>query len=166
MSTITSAHMFSIVRRALALSWRRKLVFAEALINTLTAWVMIRFLPYSIWRRWLGTAVNHANISSDLRPIHELGNKALVDIAWAHRVLDGRMRPMCTCLMFGFSARAMLRRRGFDSVLVLGVQARKANPDIGLDAHAWVMYQQFDVFGGHMSGRYTKVAAYQSKHTD
>lgn len=157
--------MNNFVVRFWRLSLRRKRVLAEAFANTALAWIMIKFVPYSIWRRRLGQPVPLVNIpstNSDFKPIND---GKLRDIAWAHAVLTQKFGSHFTCLMLGFSARAMLRRRKYKSVLVLGVGRGDEGMKNALGAHAWVVHRDFDIAGGQTPKDYSAVAAFVDRGT-
>lgn len=143
----------------------RRWILCEAMANTMVAWTMIRLLPYKLWKRWLGNPVPLGDLPPEISMPGPNDGESLADIAWAHRRLSTASRETFTCLMLGFSARAMLRRRGCESVLVLGV-ARNGTGQIGaLGAHAWLVHQQFDIAGGRERHEYAPVAAYGNTHT-
>ncbi|NQY14313.1 MAG: lasso peptide biosynthesis B2 protein [Henriciella sp.] len=131
----------------------------EALVRALVAMVMIRALPYRVWRRWLGEPVPLETIPRDTEVPGVEAREDLRDIYWAYASLNRHFRFL-TCLMFGFSARALMRRRGFKSVMILGVERASVKLKPSLLAHAWVVYQSFDMAGGAEKPGYTAVAAY------
>lgn len=137
------------------------MIFAGAMLNTIIAWSMIRLMPYRFWQRWLGEPIPLSDLPCDTNmPDRYLGHP-LGDIIWAHAVLRRRFSKHFTCLMLAFSARAMLRRRGYPSVLVLGVNRDQDTSERSLGAHAWVVYQQYEVSGGEEKESFAAVAAYQ-----
>lgn len=87
-------------------------------------------------------------------------NASLSDIYWAHDAIARRSGDHFTCLMLGFSCRAMLRSRGISSVLVLGVGREVENTESSLAAHAWVISRNLAVSGGILTDKYIAVAAY------
>ena len=151
--------MYLLLRKFTKLPLRRKLILVEALGNTSVAWFMINFVPYSIWKRWLGSPVSLTDISLEAPP-PPAGSEDLKNIAWVHALLSRRMGKHFTCLMLGFSARAMLRRRGHRSLLVLGVGKTKEEAEKRLGAHAWIIHNGYDIVGGSVRKDYTPVAAF------
>ncbi|MEO1187952.1 MAG: lasso peptide biosynthesis B2 protein [Pseudomonadota bacterium] len=140
---------------------RRQLVLAEALFRTLIAWGMIRLLPFRLWRRWLGQEVPLDSLPRrSWRPKH-IKDSVIGDVVWAHAIIEARLEVVFTCLMIGFSSRAMLRRRGYDSLLVLGVGRSGDQQDKNLAAHAWVVYRDWDISGGTNKHEYSAVSAYR-----
>lgn len=138
----------------------RQRLLIEAIANTALAWCMIKCLPYSIWRIWLGPQVDLSTLPDTLHLPDRKAYPSLADIHWAHARLRKHFRPSFTCLMLGFSARAMLRRRRVNSVLVLGVSRKCANQKGGLRAHAWVIQGQNDIVGGANRLDYIAVSAH------
>lgn len=67
----------------------------------------------------------------------------------AHAIaLGSRYTPWrSNCLAQAITAKMMLRRRGVDSTLYLGVKKE----DTGLEAHAWLRVGQISVTGGQIS---------------
>jgi Transglutaminase-like superfamily len=143
---------------------RRKLMLAEAFAGTLTAWTMIRFTPYAAWRSRLGFPVPLMSAQVTGAPARNTGNSILEDIAWAHAWLARLFGRRFTCLMLAFSARAMLRRRKFSSLLVLGAKRGQGAAE-KLGAHAWVLCQGFEIVGGETRDGHIPVAAYGAGDT-
>jgi hypothetical protein len=130
------------------------------MLGTAAAWIMIRLVPYRIWRSRLGTPVPLA--SSQLRGVaaRVSDKEPLKEIAWAHGLLARLFGKQFTCLMLAFSARGMLRRRKMPSLLVLGVKRSPGVTAKRLGAHAWVLSGNFEVVGGDSGGGYAPIAAY------
>lgn len=151
--------MFRLLKKLGGLSRSKKVILLEAYGRAAVALIMIRVLPYSFWRRWLGTPVSLSSVPLDIvQPNLEAGQE-LTDIVWAYGALSRHARYF-TCLMLGFSARALCRRRGFPSVMVLGVERETKKAKLNLNAHAWVVHREFDIAGGAQRKGYTAVAAY------
>ena len=131
----------------------------EAFGRAFVAMIMIRALPYSVWRRWLGKPVALSDVPNQIEIPDARVNDELAEFYWAYAALE-RHAKFLTCLMLGFSARALLRGRGLPSVLVLGVERSTGKSKPGLKAHAWVVHQTFDISGGAQKKGYTAVAAY------
>lgn len=139
---------------------RKKRILLIAIIRTSTAWVMIKVLPYSVWRGRLGHQVP---LSEDLFCAGTTivsDNNELENIVWAHSVLARRAKSVFTCLMIGFSARAMLQTRGYDSLLVLGVDRSGEVNQKRLGAHAWVIHKGVIFSGGDGHEKFVPVAAF------
>lgn len=148
--------------KLLQLPVRRKLILIEALLGSLAALVMIRVLPYGIWRRRLGHQVPIKTVPSEVSRPSASDTEDVQDIAWAHTILRNRLGKHFTCLMLGMSARNMLGRRDLAGLLVLGVNRKSGDNNNGLGAHAWVVHERTDITGGEVSEDYAVVAAYGS----
>lgn len=143
-----------------------KVILAEALLNASIALFMIRVLPYSLWKRWLGVKKDVIDLPESLEAPNSDSRPTLYRIAWAHRILAQRLDTVFTCLMLAFSARAMLHRRGHESVLVLGVSRDRKVDRKPLQAHAWVVYNGVDVAGGGKFTEHRAVAAYAHSNSN
>jgi hypothetical protein len=93
-------------------------------------------MPLSSLRGWLLRLAGCAGVRDD----SARRNQIVAALAAAGR----RMPFTSTCLVEALAAEAMLRRRGFEPTLVLGV-ARPA--ETRLSAHAWVEVQGEVVVG-------------------
>lgn len=144
---------------------RRKSVLWEAFRNTLVAWIMVRLLPYRVWKRWLGRPVSLDIVPREIAVPGAADGIMLSDIAWAHKRLGQSSRGVFTCLMLGFSARAMLGRRGAEGILVLGAGRTTGEKKTELGAHAWVIHGRYDIAGGGERKDYSPVAAFGLKRT-
>ena len=151
--------MIRFVTRFVKLGSRRQILI-EALIRTSFAWVMIKSLPYSVWKRWLGTAVPIDTLPTELSRPDRSADCLLVDINWAHDAIERRMGSVFTCLMLAFSSRAMLRSRGQLGVLVLGLDRGGQKLKFDLRAHAWVVSGETVISGGGSFKSHHAVAAF------
>lgn len=152
--------MIRFLDRARKLPRQRKFAVCGGFLNTLSAWFLINFLPYKIWQRWLGTPVALSDLPEHTETLRSLKNDDLANIAWAHHALSRKCGKHFTCLMLGISARAMLRRRGYSSFLVLGANRGTSTAEAALGAHAWVICEKYEIAGGDKKGEYTAVAAF------
>lgn len=151
--------MFNLLVRVWRLPLRRKFMLTEAFVCTMAAWAMIKLLPYGAWRSRLGDPMplNSTRVTGE--PARGTGQSQLEDIAWAHAALTRLFAQRFTCLMLAFSAQAMLRRRKFASLVILGVKVRSGTEE-RLGAHAWVLSQGIEIVGGETREGHTPVAAY------
>lgn len=111
-------------------SWRFRLLVAEAIIRLVTARFLVRHVPFRHWRGFLGQM--GADVSQiGLRQV-EIG--VLVK---AIERADARLPFACKCLPRAMALHAMMRRRGISGELVIGVleSARRGSIE---DLHAWV----------------------------
>ena len=136
-------------------------MYVEAAIRLISAWVLIRFVPYSMWRALLG----HAGPSPYAGLTGEADKAAAVEIASLHFVIQRVFGTRFTCLMLALSARGMLKLRGIPSELILGVNRKSADRNASkLGAHAWVISCSVDVIGQEESEGFIPVATYGSYH--
>lgn len=142
-----------------SLSKSKKRLLIEAFFYASVAFVMIRLLPYRVWRKRLGVPVLPPVSSYEASDLVSEGPSELSDILWTYASLYRNAR-FFTCLMLALSARAVLHRRDLKSILVLGVDRGKIENKSKFLAHAWVVYQGRDVSGGELKHKYAAVAAY------
>jgi hypothetical protein len=154
--------MLKLLKKFSGLSRYKKVLLVEAFARAMIAMAMIKALPYSFWRRWLGDPVPLELVPRDSKIPDIDADQNLRDMYWAYSTLSRHARFL-TCLMLGFSARALMQRRGLKSVMVLGVERESAAVKPSLNAHAWVVHQSFDIAGGLQKPSYTAVAAYSIK---
>lgn len=147
-------------RKWRSLSKQKKAMLCEALVRVSLAWFMIRVLPYSYWRRWLGNSYPVSKLPTELSAKASSEHAILANVNWAHEAIAFRLGNVFTCLMLGFSARAMLRSRGCVGILVLGVGRNREETLPELGAHAWVICESICVAGELESRKFTAVAAY------
>jgi hypothetical protein len=153
--------IFWIMRRSWRLPLTRKLMYVEAFVRLTTAWLLIRLVPYSMWRGLMG----QPGEATSPEMTNERGQAIATEIASLHFVVHRVCGTRFTCLMLALSARGMLKVRGIPSELVLGVN-RKSNDRTAskLGAHAWVTSCSVEVIGHEGSETFIPVAAYGSYH--
>lgn len=128
----------------------RRAYLREAAIMLVLARLAVRFLPASRLFAWAD------------RPTANRQRFAAGDaewIAWAVDHVGAQPWINALCLPRALAALAMLRRRGIDSRLCLGV-ARSGGE---LAAHAWVEAGGRTVVGGEEARDFTRLAAYGAK---
>jgi hypothetical protein len=82
-------------------------------------------------------------------------------VAWAIKTVATRPWMRTLCLPSALAAHAMLRRRGIESRLCLGV-ARNGGT---LAAHAWIEIGDDKIVGGAEADGFTRLAAFGSAET-
>lgn len=80
-------------------------------------------------------------------------------VGWAVRAAASYTPWESTCLVQALAATTLLRRRGIDSTLYLGVARDRAAPN-AITAHAWLRCGDLTVTGADEQGRYTPVASF------
>lgn len=149
--------LFWIADRAFRMQFSRRKLYGEALFRLLGAWVLIHFVPYSLWRSKLGKIEEQ----TDFVPLTASQLTTAREIASAHQVLLVLFGTRFTCLMHALSARGMLRARGISSTLILGVNRKdSAGGTAKLGAHAWVKCETMDIVGHEGSETFIPVAVY------
>ena len=135
----------------------RKLLYGEAVARLVGAWVVIKLVPYKVWRSMLGQPKSIS--TSDV--LTETSAQIAFDIATLHGVLLRVFGTRFTCLMLALSARGMLKLRGVPSELILGVNRNSTNQTaLKLGAHAWVTSGNVKIIGHETSDKFITVAAY------
>lgn len=115
----------------------------------------ILLLPFSVYKNKLGEVNAESSRSIDSEQISQIRK-----IAWAVNVVGKYSHWKNKCLAKSMTAQRMLRRRGFDSTLYLGI--KKVNDNVG-KAHAWLRCGQVIVTGGSIMHEYKEIARfYQS----
>lgn len=129
----------------------KRLESVEAFVCLVTASLLVRLVPFRWLRRYLG---DHPRETAP-----EIGAEAE---AQALRV-RGLIRGVCRrldwkprCLARGVAAIAMLRRRGLEATLYLGV----GSDEPGIRGHAWVRCGTVMVVGGVSRWRYTSLGGF------
>jgi hypothetical protein len=138
----------------------RKLVLAEASLCALGAWVLVRCIPYGVWRSKWGASVPLATIQTDGSLVSSSSDSDFAEIAWALQKIERFAGAHVTCLMLAKSAQMMLGRRGFSSVLILGVNRGMETGMLG--AHAWVVCNGVSIVGGEQQSGNVPVAAFEN----
>lgn len=120
---------------------------AEAVTCLALARLAVVLLPFRVLSRWLGVKRGETPdaVAADARTLGV--GKAVARVA-------ERTPWRSKCLEQAIAAKAMLRRRGVESTLYLGV----AREPFG--AHAWLRVGGLNVTGGQDVGRYAVVASF------
>lgn len=98
------------------------------------------FLPFRRIAAWLGTA--GAESAAVLSPEE---TRTAQDIGWAVGVLGRRVPWDGRCLAQALAASGMLRRRGLEGTVSIGVRQGEST---AFDAHAWLQIGSCIVTGG------------------
>jgi hypothetical protein len=120
---------------------------AEAIAYLALARVVVVVLPFRVLARRLG--VRHAE-TPEIAGVHPASRR----VAWAIAAAARRAPWRTECLEQAIAAKAMLRRRGIESTLYLGM-ARDP-----VEAHAWLRVGDLNVTGGRDVARYAVVASF------
>jgi Transglutaminase-like superfamily len=146
-----------LTQRWLRIPLGRQLMYGEAVIRLVGAWILIRWVPYKFWRSLLGKPRRLVHASQ----LNAGQTEIAQSIASLHQILQRIFGLRFTCLMLALSARGMLKARNVESVLVLGVNHNANTSDqTTLGAHAWVKSGNVDIIGHESDERFTPVALY------
>lgn len=134
---------------------RTGVALSEALCVLGVARMLIVFVPF---RRIAAALGPTATASPTQIPAQDAARAQRVRdvLRYACRVLPGRP----SCLVKSVAAMYLLRRRGLEGTLYLGVAA---NPEQRLRAHAWVRCGRDFVVGGRDHEQFTQVTSFARK---
>ena len=127
-------------RRLLRLPDRDRLLIAEAAGLIVAARLGMRLLPIERLRALL------ARTRQEHRPPNARAAEANRRVGWAVRSVASRLPGRNSCLIEALAAEAMLRRRGYECQLRLGVP-RAGSANAPFAAHAWIEHNGHVVIG-------------------
>ena len=132
------------IRRLIERDARDNLLLAEAVIELLQAWAVVRFLPFRRAVAFGSTPLAEATSGvSGAQP------------AWAVSAASAHTPWRSVCFEQGLALQRMLRRRGVDARLHYGIGNAGE-----LKAHVWVTVDGKIVIGGGPAPEYNCVAIY------
>jgi hypothetical protein len=137
-------------RRAIELSWADLFLLAEAFVRLGLVRLMIVLLPFRVIAKHLGE--QHTETPHDDDPAKA---DLLRRVRWAVLAASRRTPWRSKCLEQGIASKRMLRARGIETTLYLGVARGEK-----IDAHAWLRAGSFDVCGGDLANRFTVVSKF------
>jgi hypothetical protein len=133
------------------ISWRERLLLAEAALLLALSSLAIAWLPFRTVTRLAGRDGPRA----DADPA--LAERRVAEIRWAVAAC-GRFAPWRpVCFQHGLAAHWMLRRRHIASTLFYGASS---DPERGIIAHVWIKSGELPVMGCEEAGRYAVLATY------
>lgn len=137
-------------RRAIELPWADLFLLAEAFARLGFVRLMILVLPFRVIAKRLGE--QHAETTRDDDPrVFDVVRR----VRWALLAASRRAPWRCKCLEQGITAKRMLRARGIETTLYLGVARGEK-----IDAHAWLRCGTLDVCGGDGASRFAVVSKF------
>lgn len=140
------------IKKFFALSWRDRCLFIEAFYLTGLVRLAILLLPFRWLSRFLGVHMRESPMNEDAKKI------ALAK--WIGRMIEAvsRYTPWeSKCLVQAIVGKIMLRRRGINNTLYLGVGRGEGH---GLVAHAWLRCGETIITGGQNLERYAVVSKF------
>lgn len=138
----------------LSRSWADRILLLRAFVLVSAVRVGLRVLPYRTVQRLVECAVTHR----EMTPEEEW--QSLRQIVGAVEAMSRRLLGTKPCLTQALAAQRMLRKRGMDSTLRIGV----AKDGHELLAHAWLERMgRVVIGGGNALARYTPLASVRSE---
>lgn len=138
------------LRLFLRLQSAERRLLVEAAAGLVAAGVLLRILRFNRLSRRLG---RHMAESPPETPQVQAGEARKVQ--WAVETAARNLPWKPVCLPQAVAATRMLRRRGIESTLYLGI-----DPADGFDAHAWVRVGRVIVTGGPRPDRFSVVSTF------
>ena len=136
--------------RIRSLSWRDRMLAAEALAALILASAAVALLPF----RLIAAAASRGEAGGEADAETVRAVRRMVE-AWARRV------PWrAVCFQRGLAVHWMLRRRGIASLLHYGVRQGEGR---GLAAHVWVSASGRDAIWGEAAAGYACLATFPAK---
>jgi hypothetical protein len=139
------------VLKFIKLQWAEKILFAEALLIVLSVALVLRFVPFRVFKASLSKRLSEEikNAPADWAQI----NKIVRSVSFISRFV-----PFTSCLTSALAAMLLMRRKGQYSVLRIGV-TRDAEQKF--KAHAWLETNGCIIIGRLTSHReYTVLDTY------
>jgi hypothetical protein len=134
-------------RRIWKLSWTDRWLLAEALFWLGTARLALRLLP----SRWLAPCFGQPMAARPPSEALSVPRSQACRLGWALDTLSRSLPWKCSCLTQALAGKMMLRRRGWPSVLVLGVARADQTTFM---AHAWLQCGTLILTGAPGHGRF------------
>lgn len=141
------------VVKASKLNKRDFVLAIEASVLLLFARLTIKFLPYSCLRSLLG---RHMRTGSAPGPGAD--DTVIKRVSYWLNTVAHHLPLDCSCLPRALAGRLMLKRRGIETTLYLGVGK---DQDRELIAHAWLMAKGIPVTGGKDNSHLAQVARFR-----
>jgi hypothetical protein len=125
----------------------RRMYLREAVTVLIMARLAVRFVPSRLLLVWTARPP---------RRIRRFSGHEADWVSWAVETAGAKPWVKAVCLPRALAAQTMLRRRGIESQLCLGV-ARKGET---LITHAWIEIGQNVIVGGEVRHQFTKLAGF------
>jgi Transglutaminase-like superfamily len=136
----------------------RRALLAKAAMWLVAARAALALFPFRTIAARLGMLQSPEDASSlCCSPLSPAQRLEVQEIAWAVSRAARHVPFRAVCLPQAIAAKAMLRRRGIDSVLHFGVAKRA---DQSLDAHAWLDAAGIAVTGFPVGAEFMEVACF------
>ena len=140
------------LRSFFSLAGKQQLMVVEAVLLLAVARFLVAFFPFKAYQRTLGKVGAPLPIPNDI-------HLAVADEVRKNIVMAARNVPWkAVCLPQAMAGRWMLKRRGIDSVLYLGVESRAPEKKFG--GHAWLEAGSMVVTGWREMENFTVIAKF------
>ncbi len=137
-----------------ALSWGERGLLVETAVMSTFVWLCLRLIPFRFLAHYL---LGQETQTITAQAILQANQQQAERIGRAIRVLSYRMPLRNRCLVDSIVAKLMLRRRGINTQLFLGLAK---DPDRNLLAHAWLSCGDFIVTGQENHKRFTVMTSF------
>lgn len=139
------------VKKFFALSWREQRLFMEAFCLTGVVRLTILLLPFRWLAPFLGRHMCESPMKEDSVKLAAAGRIGrVVETVSRHTPWESK------CLVQAIVGKIMLRQRGINNTLYLGVGKNEGN----LVAHAWLRCGETIITGGQGQERFTMVGKF------
>jgi hypothetical protein len=139
-------------RTFFSIGWCDKFILLEALFFTGVARLIIFFIPFDKYKKYIGAYKKETLLEIDLEDY-----KVIRKISWAIKLVSKCTPWESKCLVQALTAQKMLKRRKIGSTLYLGVNKDENN---NMKAHSWLRSGQFIVTGGRYKSEFAEVARF------
>lgn len=131
----------------------QRYIAAEAFFWLIGSMLLVRFVPFRLWARWLGeTGITTPEIDQPKTQF------TLRRVTWAVEGASAYLPWKSTCLMNALAGKRLLRRRGIASTVYLGARRDHDAPQTRLAAHAWLRVGSRVILGADQAAEYHPVA--------
>ena len=149
--------MWSDVKRYRQASPARKQLLREALGALVAARVAMACVSFRRIAAWLGAPGSESPAAATAEETH-----IAEEIGWAVSALGSRVPWDGRCLAQALAATGMLRRRGLEGTVSIGVRESES---AGFDAHAWLRMGPCIVTGGSIYQRFKALTTFSRRHS-
>ena len=141
---------FNKLKKIINLPLNRKIIILEAVFWLPVMKFIIHFIPMKIYTPFILGEVLKVTSENEIRNKEQL----FENMKWGINLVSEKMPWNKKCFAMAATAKIMLRYRGINSTLYLGL-SKKENQRLG--AHAWLRAGNFYITGGDGKG-YTVVS--------
>jgi hypothetical protein len=139
-------------------TWRLRIAIVEAVLGLALARLALFFISFDRLASWFGALIQPKDDDGTRHPpldAQQVETARL--IGWAVTRAARYVPFRAVCLPQAIAAKAILKRRGIQSVMHFGV---RKEPGKKLDAHAWLNAGEVEVTGYPVSDGFVEVARF------